>query len=236
MAQIAPSGVNISPASPSPASYISLNNNDAVIAIMQARIDGVVDAVFGATEYYEYLDVNGMVHSVNGGKNITWDVRKDIPQTQGAVTDRGEIVGWNDNPQQLGTAVLDWSTQTWALSISKQEMLMNQAAFFDLLGDRMEAADEGQTQNFEEQIFLDGRTAYTSFSGRSITADEASLNIKGLPAIYEIGHTTGTGNGKGEYAGIERNSGATHQTHPTCLLYTSPSPRDRTRSRMPSSA
>ena len=28
----------------------------------------------------------------------------------------------------------------------------------------------------------------------------------------------------------------THQTHPTCLLYTSPSPRDRTRSRMPSSA
>ena len=30
---------------------------------------------------------------------------------------------------------------------------------------------------------------------------------------------------------------STHdQTHPTCLLYTSPSPRDRTRSRMPSSA
>ena len=28
----------------------------------------------------------------------------------------------------------------------------------------------------------------------------------------------------------------TYQTHPTCLLYTSPSPRDRTRSRMPSSA
>ena len=27
-----------------------------------------------------------------------------------------------------------------------------------------------------------------------------------------------------------------NQTHPTCLLYTSPSPRDRTRSRMPSSA
>ena len=26
------------------------------------------------------------------------------------------------------------------------------------------------------------------------------------------------------------------QTHPTCLLYTSPSPRDRTRYRMPSSA
>ena len=30
--------------------------------------------------------------------------------------------------------------------------------------------------------------------------------------------------------------GHAFQTHPTCLLYTSPSPRDRTRSRMPSSA
>ena len=29
---------------------------------------------------------------------------------------------------------------------------------------------------------------------------------------------------------------ADHPTKPTCLLYTSPSPRDRTRSRMPSSA
>ena len=29
---------------------------------------------------------------------------------------------------------------------------------------------------------------------------------------------------------------ANNQTHPTCLLYTSPSPRDRQKSRMPSSA
>ena len=33
----------------------------------------------------------------------------------------------------------------------------------------------------------------------------------------------------------ERLSGL-HESHWTCLLYTSPSPRDRTRSRMPSSA
>ena len=32
------------------------------------------------------------------------------------------------------------------------------------------------------------------------------------------------------------SSTATHQTHPTCLLYTSPSPRDGLLSRMPSSA
>ena len=33
-----------------------------------------------------------------------------------------------------------------------------------------------------------------------------------------------------------RIAGSLHMTIQTCLLYTSPSPRDRTRSRMPSSA
>ena len=208
MAQIAPSGVNISPASPSPSDYRGIQNNDLVIASMQARIKGVVDAAFGATEYFEYLDMNGKITSVDGGKNITADVRTDIPQTQGAVSDRGEIVGWNANPQTLESAVWDWATQTWSLSITKQEMLMNQAAFIDLLGDRMDAADEGMTVNFEEQLLLDGRTAYTSFSGRSIATSEAKLNLSGLAAIFQIGHTTGAGNGKGHYGGIERNDGS----------------------------
>ena len=208
MAQISPGGTNRKPADPAISSYLALNNNDFVIATMQARINGVVDAVFGATEFYEYFDANGKVSSVAGGKNITWDVRNKIPETQGAVTDRGEILGWNDNPNQLGSAGLNWSTQTWALSITKQEMLMNQAAFFDLLGDRMDAADEGMTMNFEEQLMLDGRTAYTSFSGRSINATEAGINITGLPAIFQVGKKTGAGNGKGTYAGIDRNDGA----------------------------
>ena len=208
MAQIAPAGVNISPASPTPSSYRAIQNNDLVIATMQARIKGVVDAVFGATEYYEYLDSNGKVTSVDGGKNISVDVRMKIPQTQGAVSDRGEIVGWNDNPQQLDSAVWDWSTQTWSLSITKQEMLMNQAAFIDLLGDRMDAADEGMTQNFEEQLLLDGRTAYTSFSGRAIAAAEAGLNLTGLPAIFQIGVDDAVGNGLGTYGGINRSNGS----------------------------
>ena len=219
MAQISPTGVNISPASPAGSAYRDLQNNDLVIASMQARIKGVVDTVFGATEYYEYLDANGKKTSVDGGKNITVDVRTKIPQTQGAVTDRGEIVGWNDNPQQLESAVWDWTTHTWALSITKQEMLINQAAFIDLLGDRMDAADEGMTMNFEEQLLLNGRTAYTSFSGRSIAGAEALLNLKGLPAIFEIGHTAAVGNGKGVYGAIERNDGSNSKEnvnwHPT---------------------
>ena len=49
-------------------------------------------------------------------------------------------------------------------------------------------------------------------------------------------------NGEDKVIGIERihleqDAGKSlHDQHPSCLLYTSPSPRDRTRSRMPSSA
>ena len=46
--------------------------------------------------------------------------------------------------------------------------------------------------------------------------------------------------GNGNNAVVEGNDAAFEeknpQTHPTCLLYTSPSPRDRQKSRMPSSA
>ena len=39
-----------------------------------------------------------------------------------------------------------------------------------------------------------------------------------------------------EAARIMKRTGADHVLYGICLLYTSPSPRDRTRSRMPSSA
>ena len=46
-------------------------------------------------------------------------------------------------------------------------------------------------------------------------------------------HRTGTG---GVYQDSAGNVGIASTQPKTCLLYTSPSPRDRTRSRMPSSA
>ena len=61
-----------------------------------------------------------------------------------------------------------------------------------------------------ERANLDNPTQLTS-SGESITVQHACINRALLPCKII-------------------------QTHPTCLLYTSPSPRDRTRSRMPSSA
>ena len=45
------------------------------------------------------------------------------------------------------------------------------------------------------------------------------------------------GNNSGWYVSFDERSGMPHRaTGKPCLLYTSPSPRDRTRSRMPSSA
>ena len=41
---------------------------------------------------------------------------------------------------------------------------------------------------------------------------------------------------EGEYAWISESKNTERKLKYTCLLYTSPSPRDRTRSRMPSSA
>ena len=61
--------------------------------------------------------------------------------------------------------------------------------------------------NTQAQITIDGTTGTGTFTG-DVTADNVTFNL-------------------------EPNNDANYTT---CLLYTSPSPRDRTRSRMPSSA
>ena len=66
-----------------------------------------------------------------------------------------------------------------------------------------------------------------------------------LPGAWSVGGSLitarrGLGGGGSQNAGIvyggTNGPGNAPQTHPTCLLYTSPSPRDRQKSRMPSSA
>ena len=73
----------------------------------------------------------------------------------------------------------------------------------------------------------DGKSQYTMTLG-----DSPSLAFLGEPGqtLYMAPHLT-YGNQDPIWAGL----GASTKV-PTCLLYTSPSPRDRTRSRMPSSA
>ena len=62
--------------------------------------------------------------------------------------------------------------------------------------------------------------------------------LKNVPTRASFEHLAGEVRGLGQLLQrIERYLDRIDQTmHDTCLLYTSPSPRDRTRSRMPSSA
>ena len=121
--------------------------------------------------------------------------------------------------------------------------------------------DQGQSAtglaNYDDRFGLEGKAVYTAgnakiwagFSSYEVadtagdydaTAQEigASFNAGnlGLVAYYYSGEGNGAGNGLNRLGGRanERdNDGGYLQA---CLLYTSPSPRDRTRSRMPSSA
>ena len=66
---------------------------------------------------------------------------------------------------------------------------------------------------------------------RESSSNEARVAMTPASAreLQKLGHTCQIESGAGDAAGYS------DQTY-TCLLYTSPSPRDRTRSRMPSSA
>ena len=72
-----------------------------------------------------------------------------------------------------------------------------------------------------------------SVSGGPFCIDDAASNLVGSPAG---GTFSGTGVSAGGSFDPATAGVGTHVITYTCLLYTSPSPRDRTRSRMPSSA
>ena len=62
------------------------------------------------------------------------------------------------------------------------------------------------------------------------------VTLAKLPAISRNGFRYQPGIVEGKQYGILSAHDHDSMHHPICLLYTSPSPRDRTRSRMPSSA
>ena len=81
-----------------------------------------------------------------------------------------------------------------------------------------------------EDVLIDGCVAigaYTLQGGSGATGGDGGNIAVGYKAGYLVGTSAAADNVLiGKEAGY----------HVTCLLYTSPSPRDRTRSRMPSSA
>ena len=72
-----------------------------------------------------------------------------------------------------------------------------------------------------------------------LTSDIFALKARWLPRFLRLSFMRfmlELIQGKNEDIGLPKVTNHILATHPTCLLYTSPSPRDRTRSRMPSSA
>ena len=108
-----------------------------------------------------------------------------------------------------------------------------------------------QLADFGQSFWLDNLSREMLRNGDLQRRVEGGLlGITSNPAIFdkamrggswyeaEVEHLGASGLGPSEiYEQLTvADVGETPQTHPTCLLYTSPSPRDRTRSRMPSSA
>ena len=106
-----------------------------------------------------------------------------------------------------------------------------------------------ETQRLFSHVTLDGSGRFDEL----FTADYSFLNAD-LAKLYGVGGVSGSQLGKQPYGSIPRSGVLGHgsvlgsyahsdQSSPirrglfvSCLLYTSPSPRDRTRYRMPSSA
>jgi len=117
--------------------------------------------------------------------------------------------------------------------------------FYKGLIDEVYAYDRALTQ--EEVAGMAGVTVADDMTSYNVTvtasstlqaADTPWLNLGTL--TMNDGVTLETTDAPISFTGLELAAGATGVTFnaqsPTCLLYTSPSPRDRTRSRMPSSA
>ena len=87
---------------------------------------------------------------------------------------------------------------------------------------------------FRYSLFLTlgvaGTVASYACSATDSEAD-ASLDISQRDGSYELYYDDGQLEEKGTYKGGERDG-----VYESCLLYTSPSPRDKRQSRMPSSA
>ena len=86
-------------------------------------------------------------------------------------------------------------------------------------------------QNKNDALLFAGGTDTLGLIKNNIIAPGKLVNLKGIKGLDEIKHTPGK----------EIRIGALVKLvdiaeHPVCLLYTSPSPRDRQKSRMPSSA
>ena len=130
------------------------------------------------------------------------------------------------------------SAQTYALAQNHQQFLPEQVVVFEVRGQTGKELIHGDRFFFKNE-FLDGRERVCHIhhtdcrdAGTEVEAGPSLLpGDTFLNAILNKGGLVSRGIDIGQDKFIDING-----NNLPCLLYTSPSPRDRTRSRMPSSA
>ena len=138
----------------------------------------------------------------------------------------------------------DWNA-SWVYAVGKPLFLKSSNGNVVIYAGGAGASDEvaifdtSQNTRFKGDVQIDG--GITSALNNSILISYSSNDGNGNDAGLKI---MNDGNDWGAYIrkssngnyGLRIDSGGNHALSIYCLLYTSPSPRDRTRSRMPSSA
>ena len=119
----------------------------------------------------------------------------------------------------------------WAVILTVVLSMFGSVLYMQLNPDVTETTDEGMSLdavqvNMAGKIYV-GQSILAGDEGKSVSGNLSELNTGPLDQRYA--YTVLVNEFKGPEDALE-------ELAEICLLYTSPSPRDRTRSRMPSSA
>ena len=178
---------------------------------------------FGVDELYEGIAQSGIVAIIQGqGAGPTIGLRADIdalPITEETGLDHASTV-----PGKMHACGHDGHTT----------MLLGAARYL------------AETRNFAGRVALIFQPAEEWGGGAGVMVDEGVMERFDIAQVYALHNAPGLPFGRFEgrvgplMAAVDTltvtvTGRGGHGAHP-CLLYTSPSPRDRTRSRMPSSA
>ena len=217
---------------------------DEARTLFQAyNLDGVTIAI-GNIELPDGAVINGIWLTEDAGDSWTAASFDDLGVPEeifftdaAALGDTFVLTGWYQVPGEVRTAALPWVStdrgQTWvavedsAFDVGTESIQLNGVTTFD---DRFVATGGVAVgQEFAPEVWTSADGATWTRASATFADDETRFDTQGLRAVGV--RTNGT-----TLVAYSSSPWETNIWSSTCLLYTSPSPRDRTRSRMPSSA
>ena len=107
-------------------------------------------------------------------------------------------------------------------------------SFIDQIKERVKAKMGQDSDPMDQVDPMDQMSESSHMSGETSLQDRLASSDDGEGPMVRL--SVGRGWKRARVTGVDENNGTVTVRYKSCLLYTSPSPRDRTRSRMPSSA